>query len=189
MVFSYYESGGVSVALQPHKPNLSCSMSGIPTNLMHNLTCLVEASNLSCSQVIWRQQLITAALHAQIKTWLWAIGRSGWAALPAARGTAAPRPALKPVPGAGCGAGPEVRQTPAGTHHGLQPFPTHTQLPCACQGQGLVRHSQPAGQWGCRAPKRSCLPRGVVLSVRQGLFSGEKKEPHGPRDCPGRTND
>lgn len=127
MVFSYSESGGVSVALQPHQPNLSCSMSGIPTNLMHNLTCLVEASNLSCSQVIWRQQLITTALHAQIKTWLWAICRSGWAALPAVRSRAAPRPAVKPVPGAGCEAGPQVRLTPADTHHGLQPFPhTHS---------------------------------------------------------------
>lgn len=81
--FSHCESGGVAVALQPHQPDLSCSMSGIPTDLMHNLTCLVEASNLSCSQVTRRHQLITTALHAQIKTWLWAIRRNGWSALPA----------------------------------------------------------------------------------------------------------
>lgn len=131
MVFCKYKSGGVSVALQPHKPNLSCSMSGIPTDPTRNLTCLVEASNLSCSQVIWRQQLITTALHAQIKTWLWAICKNGWTALPAVCGATDPRPAVKRVPGAGCEAGPEVGQMPAGTHHGLQPFPhTHTAASC-----------------------------------------------------------
>lgn len=123
MVFSNHESGDVSVALQPHKPNLSCSMSRILTDLMHNFTRLVEASNLSCSQVIWRQQLITTALHAQIKTWLWAICRNGWTALPAVCSATDPRPAVKPAPGAGCEAGPEVTQMPAGTHHGLQPSP------------------------------------------------------------------
>lgn len=136
----------VSVALQPHKPNLSCSMSRIPTDLMHNFTCRVEASNLSCSQVIWRQQLTTTALHAQIKTWLWAICRNGWTVLPAVCSTTDPPPAVKPGPGAGCEAGPEVREMPAGTTMGCSPSSILTQLHGACQGQGLLRHRQSAGQ-------------------------------------------
>lgn len=52
-------------------------MSRIPTDLTRDLTCLVKASNLSCSQVIRRRRPITAALHAQIKTWLWAICKNG----------------------------------------------------------------------------------------------------------------
>lgn len=52
-------------------------MSGIPADLMRDLTCLVKASNLSCSQVIWRRRPITAALCAQIKVWLQAIRKNG----------------------------------------------------------------------------------------------------------------
>lgn len=52
-------------------------MSRIPTTLPHDLTCLVRASHLSCSQVIWRWQPIAAALHAQIKTWLGVIHKNG----------------------------------------------------------------------------------------------------------------
>lgn len=52
-------------------------MSRIPTALPHDLTCLVRASHLSCSQVIRRRRPIAAALHTQMKTWLGAIRKNG----------------------------------------------------------------------------------------------------------------
>lgn len=100
-------------------------MSGIPTDLTHSLTCLVKDSNLSCSQVIWRPWPIAAALHAQIKTWIWVIHKNGCllSRLSCCVRCVGPPPSWNHRPAQDVKLAPRSDRHRQAPHHGLWPFP------------------------------------------------------------------
>ena len=152
-------------------------MSRVPTNLTHDLTCLVKASNLSCSQVIWRRWPITAALCTQIKTWLRAIHKNGCllSRLSCCMQHVHPSPSCEPIARSKMQSWPWGR-TDIGRHlntaHGH--FAPPKQLHRSCQSQGL------AGRWGCWARKCCMQPRSLFPVSSEGCVPGRETNLAGP---------
>lgn len=147
-------------------------MSRIPTDLTHDLTCLLKASNLSPSQVTGRPPVDNRSAERADKS----------GSEPPAGADAAPRRLsccvrrfrASPARGAGCEAGPEVRAMPACTPPkaltaSLQDSCTALASAKDCSDTGN-RQGPAAGiwailgtgesQWGRRAPKRYRQHRG-----------------------------
>lgn len=137
---------------------------------MHYLTCLVKASNLSYSQLIWKKWPITTAVRAQIKMRLRAMRKSGCLLnrLSCCMWCVCPLPSCETIAWSRMWSRPEVGQTLAGT----SPLAVAISLPQAAAwlspGPRIVQAAAISRAIRLLSPK-------MLQAASRGLFSVSSK--------------